>query len=250
MTMKTLAIKIEQMYPERKVIEQFKWNDWDRTIERMTEEVERYIGDQMNVYRHRFPEMTELRWEFEDYGQGHYIAISKKPLSVYVGRLNHLQLIDVVRKSTELSDWRMLEAAAYQLKMMTNIDYTLSAEMELPYAAYEFDWMFEKYDPSTDTYEPLEDDEPLELAPDEDVYDARQERTVYKEADNLIVKVDEIIMEVAGKQFIFTESMIAEHMAEGWVDGDITLHEIDDVVLQVKQQHWKIMSQMLNPFGS
>lgn len=140
--MTTVAIKIEQMYPNRKLIEEFKWNDLGRTTAKMAEEVERYIKQQMNIYRHKFPEMTELRWEFADIGQGHYIQISDKPLSVYVGRLTLDQLHDVLKKAINIRDWQMAENVCYQLKLMGDFMLESYADFELPYAVYEFDWMF------------------------------------------------------------------------------------------------------------
>jgi hypothetical protein len=230
--MATITVKIEQMYPERKLIEEFKWNDMGRTTQQMTVEVERHIKQQMNIYRHKFPKMTELRWEYVGIGQGHYVTISDKPLSVFVGRLTYIQCIDVLHKAIELQDWRMVENVAYSLKLMGNIQLESFADFELPYAVYEFDWMFN-------------DDDDLEPIDDND------ETVTYmaNEVEKIHVYTDQIVMAIGNVDFIFTDSMVKEYLDQHWDDDETTMHWIDNVGLEMTNAAWRNLDRLLHPFG-
>jgi hypothetical protein len=230
--MAVINVKIEQMYPNRKLIEEFKWNDMGRTTEQMTVEVERHIKQQMNVYRHKFPEMRELRWEYTDIGQGHYVMISDKPLSVFVGRLTYIQCIDVLHKAIELQDWSMVENVGYSLKLMGNIQLESFADFELPYAVYEFDWMFDDDD---------------DLDPDDD--DDETVTYMANEVEKIHVYTDQIVMAIGNVEFIFTDSMVKEYLDQHWDDDETTLHWIDNVGLEMTNAAWRNLDRLLHPFG-
>lgn len=144
--MSFITVKIEQMRPERKLIEVIDWFENGRTVAEMTDLIYSYVYSRMDEYRLQFPEATEIRWEFTDVGNGHYISVPTKPLDIITDRFTTGQLKNLADKALELEDWRMLERVAYQLRMIGGIPGNKSAEMEIPASKYGYAWMIEDDD--------------------------------------------------------------------------------------------------------
>lgn len=140
-----LTVVFEQFKPERKYIGQLVFDDRKFTIDELTTIVEKHINNRLWLFQERMPEMTELRWEYQEVGQGHYVQLPAYELEApitWVGKLNYQQMVDVMSEAVRLQDWRMVEDLSYQLRMMQDSCYKYSYnEFVLPVELYKFDWM-------------------------------------------------------------------------------------------------------------
>lgn len=140
-----LTVKIEQMYPDRQFIGMLKFDDRNMTNSQLSMVVNRHIQNKMWLFVERFPLMTELRWEYEELGQGHYVTVKADEVETpitWVGKLSYEEMVDVTKRAVELQDWAIIELAGYQLRLLQDSPTKLSwAEFVLPVNNYKFDWM-------------------------------------------------------------------------------------------------------------
>jgi hypothetical protein len=138
------TIRVEQMYPERNYITSLKYATCGRTMSELTEFINSDLERRMPKLVESNPEMTELRWSYGD-DQGHYIRVTAddhEPPYAWIGTLNYSQMIDVLKRATELNDWSMTEMVSYQLRLNQDTLMDSSwATFELPFDYYKFDWM-------------------------------------------------------------------------------------------------------------
>lgn len=72
-------VTLEVFRPERKLITQFIVDDTVyTTLERLTDIVNKRIVNTIPKVLTECPEATEIRWQYDEYGQGHYIMIDEK----------------------------------------------------------------------------------------------------------------------------------------------------------------------------
>lgn len=69
-----MNVKVEIMYPVRKEIAQFRVAAAGQMLKSTIEEVDQTIYNSIPAIVNEFPEASEIRWEFADIGQGHYIT--------------------------------------------------------------------------------------------------------------------------------------------------------------------------------
>jgi hypothetical protein len=152
-----LTVKFEQMYPEREIIGWLKFSDNDMTVKEVTENVEQHIDNNIHRLVERFPSMTELRWEFEEYGQGHYRRIDvnsvEKP-TIYRSKLTFDQMTEVLKAAVVYEDWNLIDELSYQLRLISDsiVQHESYSVFELQLPMYKFDWM------KTDGTHELEED--------------------------------------------------------------------------------------------
>lgn len=69
-----LNVKIEVFRPYRQEISVIRVAESDLTFEQKTEQVNRFVTDMIPTISLSHPTVTEIRWEYTQYGQGHYIT--------------------------------------------------------------------------------------------------------------------------------------------------------------------------------
>lgn len=137
-----LNVKIEVFKPYRKIVQEMQVDDSQATIQEINSFVDGVVKANIQSYVNRCPEATEIRWEYVEFGQGHYITVEQPRPFAWVGALDTERCKQVLRRAIDIEDWVMAEDVSYALKLMKRFDSKLSGqEFVLRYDNYNFTWM-------------------------------------------------------------------------------------------------------------
>jgi len=75
--MEFLTVKVEVMHPKRVMVSTFR-KRYDDLIEEVTANINYKVKQMIPDILRDHPEATEIRWEYVEFGQGHYIPVTNK----------------------------------------------------------------------------------------------------------------------------------------------------------------------------
>lgn len=68
-----LTLNIEVFRPTREFVSSHLVANNHISKDELNEQVHKFVVDQLPAIEKQYPEVTEVRWEYQEYGQGHYI---------------------------------------------------------------------------------------------------------------------------------------------------------------------------------
>lgn len=72
-----MKVKIEVFRPYRKTLQIKKFDKGDLTISELSHQITDWVRKEIPIYLQFQPLIEEIRWEYMDIGQGHYIILDK-----------------------------------------------------------------------------------------------------------------------------------------------------------------------------